>query len=86
MSTLKCVPQIIVKDVHPNLQQELRTARRPAHLLLIDESINDDLIDRGLDEAGRNTLAASVARSRIVRKLESSRSDPIVKVQHSAKP
>ena len=61
MPALKCLPQIVVQNVHPNLQQEVRTARRPSHLLLFDESFCDDLVDRGLDETGGNTLAASVS-------------------------
>lgn len=60
MPALKCLLQIVVQNVHPNLQPEVRTARRPSHLLLFDESFSDDLIDCGLDETGRNTLSTSV--------------------------
>ena len=60
MPALKCLPQIVVQNVHPNLQQEVRTARRPSHLLLFYESFSDDLVDCGLDETSQNTLAASV--------------------------
>jgi hypothetical protein len=27
MPALKCLPQIVVQNIHPNLQQEVRTAR-----------------------------------------------------------
>src|ERR1017187_3774503 len=36
-------------------------SRGPAHLLLLDESLADHLVDGGLDKSGRNRLAVPVA-------------------------
>jgi hypothetical protein len=40
----------LVEDPRPGLQQKMRPAQRPLHLLLFDESSADHLIDRRLNE------------------------------------
>src|SRR5260370_26169145 len=42
--------QILVKHLRPGLQQKMGPAQRPLHLLLLDESFADHLVDRRLHE------------------------------------
>src|ERR1700694_3363663 len=53
--------QITVEHVGPDLQEQMRAARRPSHLLLLDRALGDELIDRGFDEAGRDPFLAPIA-------------------------
>lgn len=44
--------QFTVQDFGARLQQQMRSAGRPLHLLLFDEAAADHLIDRRLDKCG----------------------------------
>src|SRR5664280_426216 len=58
---VEVVGELVVEDPDTDLQQEVRAARGPAHLLLLDHALADQLVDRGLDERGRDGLAGPVA-------------------------
>src|SRR5450759_3327654 len=58
---VEVVGERVVEDPDTDLQQEVRAARGPAHLLLLDHALADQLVDRGLDERGRDGLAGPVA-------------------------
>jgi len=47
----KRVSQLIVEDLSSCLEQEVRSPKRPLHLLLLHESSADDLVDRRFDKA-----------------------------------
>src|SRR5450756_2827823 len=57
---VEVVGELVVEDPDTDLQQEVRAARGPAHLLLLDHALADQLVDRGLDERGRDGLALSL--------------------------
>jgi hypothetical protein len=52
--------EIAVEHIGTDLQQQMRAARRPPHLLLFHHALRDELIDRGFNETGRNPLFASI--------------------------
>ena len=48
--------QILVDYLRPGLQQKMRSAQRPLHLLLLDESFADHLVDSRLHEGRADRL------------------------------
>ena len=64
--TAKDVVQILVEDPRPGLQQKMGPAQRPLHLLFLDESSADHLVDRRLHEcrANRFPLPSTLAEVR----------------------
>jgi hypothetical protein len=58
---VEVVGELVVEDPDTDLQQDVRAARGPAHLLLLDHALADQLVDRGLDERGRDGPAGLVA-------------------------
>jgi len=53
--------ELVVEDTGADLEQEVGAAGRPAHLLLFDHALADDLVDRGLGERGGDGLTRAVA-------------------------
>src|SRR5664280_1476296 len=43
---VEVVGELVVEDPDTDLQQEVRAARGPAHLLLLDHALADQLVDR----------------------------------------
>jgi hypothetical protein len=64
--TAEKVVQILVENPRPGLQQKIGPAQRPLHLLLLDESYADHLVDRRLHEcrANRFPLPSTLAEVR----------------------
>src|SRR5687767_12189823 len=50
-------PEFLIQRFDPRLQEQMRTALGPLPLLLLAEAPADDLVDRGLYEAGADALA-----------------------------
>ena len=48
--------QILVEHLRPGLQQKMGPTQRPLHLLLLDESFADHLVDRRLHEGRADRL------------------------------
>ena len=55
------VGELVVEDPGADLQQQVGAAGCPAHLLLFDHALGDDLVDRGLGERGGDGLASTLA-------------------------
>ena len=53
--------EIVVEDLGADLEQEVRSAGCPAHLLFLDHPFADDLVHGGVDERVGDRLAAAVA-------------------------
>src|SRR5664279_2701728 len=51
----------VVEYPGADLEQEVRAAGAPSHLLLLDHAFADDLVDRGFDERGGDGLAGTSA-------------------------
>jgi hypothetical protein len=58
---LEHCPEFLIQDFHPGLQQQMRLALDPLHLLLLAEAPADDLVDGGFDKAGADAFATSIA-------------------------
>jgi Transposase DDE domain len=54
-----CCLQVLIEDLSAHLQQEMRAALRPPHLLLLDHPSADDRIDRRFSERCRDRLAVA---------------------------
>src|SRR5207244_3048520 len=52
--------ELVVEHFGSHLEQEVRALRCPAHLLLLDHALADDLVDHRLDEGARNHLAVPI--------------------------
>ncbi len=58
---MKVAGELVVKDAGADLEQEVGAAGCPAHLLLFDHALADDLVDRGFGERGGDSLASTLA-------------------------
>ena len=58
---LVVVGEGVVEYPGADLEQQMRAAVTPAHLLLLDHAFADDLVDRGFHERGGDDLAGAVA-------------------------
>ena len=58
------VGQLVVEDGCPDLEQEVDTSRRAAHLLLFDHALAHDLVARRLHEGVGDRLARAVGAPR----------------------
>jgi hypothetical protein len=52
--------QLAIERAGAELQEQVSTLRRPAHLLLLHHALAHHLIDSGLDERARDGLAGTV--------------------------
>src|SRR5216683_3766011 len=55
------VGEVVVQDACADLEQQVSASGCPAHLLLLDHPLADDLVDGGLDERARDGFARSEA-------------------------
>src|SRR5271156_705447 len=54
--TAECLVQLLVEDPRPGLQQKMGPAQRPLHLLFLDESFANHLVDSRLHEGRADRL------------------------------
>jgi hypothetical protein len=57
---LERVPEVVVQDPRPDLEQEVRSPLGPAHPLLLDYPPADHLVHRRFRERCRNRLAVTI--------------------------
>ena len=63
----------IVQHGCSHVEEGLHRRPAPAHLLLLDEALGEELIDRRLDESGGDPLAASISLAIVLQLLENLR-------------
>jgi len=61
MPALEITAQLLIEHAGPDLQQPVGARGRPTHLLSLHRPLADNLVNGGLDEAGRDGLAVAVA-------------------------
>jgi hypothetical protein len=61
----KYLIEFVIQDLRPRLQQKMRTAQRPCHLLLLHEASADHLINRRLYESRGDRFALSSALAEV---------------------
>ena len=61
MPALEIPAQLLIEHAGSDLQQMVGSPWGPPHLLFLHESLADNLVDRGFDEAGCNGIAARLA-------------------------
>ena len=54
-------PEFLIQGFHPRLQQEVRAALGPLHLLFFAEALADHLVNGRLDKTGADVLPIPVA-------------------------
>jgi hypothetical protein len=57
----ECIFQGAIENVNASVEEGLNSVPVPPHLLLLDHSFGNDLVDRGLCESGWDRLAQSIA-------------------------
>src|SRR5216683_3613676 len=73
------VGEVVVQDAGADLEQQVSPSGCPAHLLLFDHPLADNLVDGGLDEGTGNGLTRSIAFA-VVRDPRSVGSDVAAKL------
>src|SRR3954447_17599098 len=65
----ECCLQVVIDDLGPGLQQQVRPSCRPLHLLLLHHSLANHLVYRRLDKRRADRLAVPVAFTEVWNEL-----------------
>jgi hypothetical protein len=74
---LEITAQLLIEHAGPDLQQPVGARGRPTHLLSLHKPLADNLVNGGLDEAGRPLPAPTMDRSRSKGGAGKERRDPL---------